>query len=220
MIEFGSGTLGTVNVTVSISTFTTQGALPNNLPSGISFAGIIYNIELKDANNQLWGTQSLPGSPTIYLSYLDADNNDIVDGTQIEEKNLIIYHWDSNIWKPLTTHVNGTENFVYAYVLHFSTFTLAGTPTLSLFASNNNNVKVYPNPYKKNGGDCIYFKDVTSGAIIKIYTIAGELVDKIEATSNPQGWKVSDKKIASGIYIYIVIGGSGGKSVGKIGIIK
>ena len=50
--------------------------------------------------------------------------------------------------------------------------------------------------------------------------IAGELVDKIEATSDPQDWKVSDKKLASGVYIYVVTGRGGGKSCGKIGIIK
>ncbi|MDI6752356.1 MAG: DUF5050 domain-containing protein [bacterium] len=92
------------------------------------------------------------------------------------------------------------------------------------FAGDNNKVIVYPNPYKKGdakfGGDIIWFKDVSSGSTIKVYTIAGELVDEIKVTVNPQSWKISDKKIASGVYIYTVTGGSGGKSVGKIGIIK
>ncbi|MFH0773882.1 MAG: DUF5050 domain-containing protein [bacterium] len=92
------------------------------------------------------------------------------------------------------------------------------------FAGNNSSVYVYPNPYKKGdakfGGDYIWFKDVTSEATIKVYTIAGELVDEIKVTANPQGWKISDKKIASGVYIYTVTGGGGGKSVGKIGIVK
>jgi len=108
-------------------------------------------------------------------------------------------------------------------VPHFSTFTLTGTPTLSVFALNNDNVVAYPNPYKKNdsrfNGD-IHFKGVSSGATIRIYNIAGELVDEIPVTANPQDWKVSDKKIASGVYIYVVTGGGGGKSVGKIVIVK
>ncbi|MDI6736845.1 MAG: T9SS type A sorting domain-containing protein, partial [bacterium] len=87
------------------------------------------------------------------------------------------------------------------------------------FALSNNNAYVYPNPYKKGdakfGGNYIYFGNVSYGAVIKIYNIAGELVDTIDAG---QSWNVSN--IASGVYIYTVTGGSGGKKVGKIGITK
>ena len=95
------------------------------------------------------------------------------------------------------------------------------TPT---FVLNNDNVKVYPNPYKKNNPSfsnpegCVYFKDVSQDAVIKIYTIAGELVKEINATEARPFWDVNN--IASGVYIYVVTGGLGGKSVGKIGITK
>jgi len=57
---------------------------------------------------------------------------------------------------------------------------------------------------------------VSENAVIKIYTIAGELIiDEIKAG---QSWDV--RNIASGVYIYTVTGGGGGKSVGKIGIMK
>ncbi|MDI6752594.1 MAG: Ig-like domain-containing protein, partial [bacterium] len=222
-IEFGSGTLGTANVTVSISTSTSP---PNNLPSGINFAGVVYNIELKDENGNPVGTQvGQMGTVALYLSYLDNNPDDgIVDGTSIAENNLIVFHWDNGTWTPLSTNVNGTENFVWAYVPHFSTFTLGGTPTLTQFTPKNDDAYAYPNPYKKGdakfGGDIIWFKNVSSQATIKVYTIAGELVDEIKVTANPQSWKISDKKIASGVYIYTVTGGGGGKSVGKIGIVK
>jgi len=96
------------------------------------------------------------------------------------------------------------------------------TPT---FTSDNNNVKVYPNPYKKGdanfGGDYIYFDYVSQGAVIKIYNIAGELIKKIDVdVVEAQKWNISRENIASGVYIYAVTGGSGGKSVGKIGITK
>lgn len=99
--------------------------------------------------------------------------------------------------------------------------TSTGTQT---YASDNNNVKVYPNPYKKNNPSfsnpegCVYFKDVSQDAVIKIYTIAGELVREIKATETRPYWDVNN--IASGVYIYTVTGGGDGKSVGKIGIIK
>ncbi|MDI6752738.1 MAG: T9SS type A sorting domain-containing protein [bacterium] len=125
-------------------------------------------------------------------------------------------------WTALPTTINGTENFAFAYVPHFSTFTLAGTPTVSIFAPNNNSVKVYPNPYKKNdakfGGDYIYFGNVSYGAVIKIYNIAGELIKEIDVDEAIEKWDV--RGIASGVYIYTVTGGSRGKSVGKIGITK
>ena len=97
----------------------------------------------------------------------------------------------------------------------------------SIFASDNNNVKVYPNPYKKGdpkfGGDYIYFGNVSQGAVIKIYNIAGELIkeiDEIDVVNCRQKWNISQENIASGVYIYTVTGGGDGKSVGKIGIIK
>ena len=118
----------------------------------------------------------------------------------------------------MPTTVNGTENTAWAYVPHFSTFTLGGTST-PIFASNNNNVYVYPNPYKKKfAGDYIYFSNVSQEAVIKVYNIAGELIKTID--KYPYKWNISQENIASGVYIYIVTGGSGGKSTGKIGIVK
>ncbi|MEW6608567.1 MAG: hypothetical protein AB1414_14165 [bacterium] len=42
----------------------------------------------------------------------------------------------------------------------------------------------------------------------------------IEVTDCPQKWDILNKNFASGIYIYCITGGGGGKKVGKIGIIK
>ncbi|MFH1859755.1 MAG: T9SS type A sorting domain-containing protein [bacterium] len=97
---------------------------------------------------------------------------------------------------------------------------ISGTPT---YAPNNNNVKVYPNPYKKGdakfGGPGVYFENISAGCIIKIYNIAGELVAEInDPASDKVLWDTNN--IASGVYIYTVTGGNGGKSVGKIGIVK
>ncbi|MBU1754119.1 T9SS type A sorting domain-containing protein, partial [bacterium] len=58
-------------------------------------------------------------------------------------------------------------------------------------------------------------------AVIKIYNIAGELIKEIDVNAvELQRWNISQENIASGIYIYTVTGGSEGKSVGKIGIVK
>ncbi len=219
-IEFDPGDLGTTNVTVHIAT-STQISQP--LPGEIQCAGIGYNIALKDESGNEVGTQTGQiGTVTVYLAYSDTNDDGIVDGTQIKEEDLIIYQWENGNWKALTTWVEGVKNITWAYVSHFSTFTLGGRPTT--FAPNNNNVFVYPSPYKKGdskfGGNYIYFSRVSKGAIIKIYNIVGELIKEIEVTENPQPWKIVNENIASGIYIYTVTGGNNGKSIGKIGIIR
>ncbi|MEW6617885.1 MAG: amidase domain-containing protein [bacterium] len=86
-----------------------------------------------------------------------------------------------------------------------------------IFAPNNNNAFAYPNPWRGEGD--IYFANVSEGSTIKIYTIAGEEIDRIDVTKNPQRWDVKSKRIASGIYIYCITG-KGGKKIGKIGVIK
>ena len=102
----------------------------------------------------------------------------------------------------------------------------SGTPTPFTYASDNNNVKVYPNPYKKGdanfGGPGVYFENISVGCTIKIYNIAGELIALIAEMNNPASGKVlwDTNNIASGVYIYTVTGGGGGKAIGKIGISK
>jgi hypothetical protein len=95
---------------------------------------------------------------------------------------------------------------------HFSYYGFGATG----FAKDNNNVIVYPNPAKQR--EEIYFDNVSEGAVIEIYTVAGELVERIDVTQCPQPWDIKD--IASGVYLYTVTGGGGGKSVGKIGIVR
>ena len=209
-----------VNVTVHIATAT---ALPISisqpLPGAIEFAGIVYEIDLKDEQGNKVGTQAgQVGTGTrIFLKYPDTNNDGWVDGTNIREEKLKIYHWDNETWVALPTAVNETENIAWAYIPHFSTFILAGTPT-TRFTPNNNNVQVYPNPW--SGERTIWFDNVSHDATIRIYNIAGELVKEIEVIQCPQGWDICNESIASGIYIYTVTGGSGGRSVGKIGIVK
>jgi len=218
-IEFDPGDLGTTNVTVHIATST---SISQPLPGGaIALAGIVYNIDLLDEqDNQVGTIAGQMGTVAVYLSYSDnpKPGDGVVDNTNIREENLVIYHLENGTWKALETKVNSTENYALAYVTHFSTFTLAGIPTTK-FSLNNNNAYAYPNPYKEGdknfSGGKVSFGGVSEGAVIKVYNIAGELIDEIKAG---QSWDV--RNIASGVYIYTVTGGGGGKSVGKIGIMK
>lgn len=126
----------------------------------------------------------------------------------------------------ITGASGGSSGELFGGLFPIIVIPLIGTPTVSTstFTSSNNNVKVYPNPYKKGdanfGGDYIYFDNVSQGATIRIYNIAGELIKEIGVVECPQRWNVSCENIASGVYIYTVTGGDGGKSVGKIGVIR
>ncbi|MBU0569122.1 PEGA domain-containing protein, partial [bacterium] len=214
--------IGTISATC-FARITTSANEPT-LPGGIKFAGTVYNIDLFDEQGNRVGTEAgQMGTVTVRLLYLDDNNDGIVDGTNIQELDLSIYHLENGTWTALLpTTVNDTKNFALAYVTHFSTFTLAGTPTVTPFAINNNDVYVYPNPYKEGktnfDGDYIYFSQVSQEAVIKIYNIVGELIKTIDKC--PYEWNISSENIASGVYIYVVTGGGGGKSVGKIGIVK
>ena len=86
----------------------------------------------------------------------------------------------------------------------------------------------YPNPYKPNSGlghTKITFSRLTSHSKLKIFNVAGELVYDTEADT-PNGefaWNaVNNKgeKLASGVYVYLVIGNNNYKAKGRFSVIK
>jgi hypothetical protein len=86
----------------------------------------------------------------------------------------------------------------------------------------------YPNPFKPNSGlghRTITFSRLTDYTKLKIFNIAGEMVYEIEAYT-PAGelpWDVvniSGEKIASGVYIYLIMNNSGHKKIGKFAVIR
>ena len=107
-------------------------------------------------------------------------------------------------------------------------------------------IAVVPNPYvavasweKKNfqasgrGERKLYFINLPQKCTIRIYTIAGDLVDIIEHESTPDdefagfkgaaSWDLRTREgldIAFGVYIYHVDAGELGEKIGKFAIIK
>jgi hypothetical protein len=111
---------------------------------------------------------------------------------------------------------------VTAQIGHFSVYGLLGAPELSLA-----DAYAYPVPYKpsihKNG---IRFKNLSSIATIKIYTVNGELVNTLGAGYDGYGnltWNPvvnsSGSPLASGVYIY-VIENPQEKKTGKIMVVR
>jgi len=85
------------------------------------------------------------------------------------------------------------------------------------------NIKIFPNPYQstKDWPGQITFSNLPKEALIRIFTISGELVKKIQHNAPLNGrneiWDVEG--IPSGIYIY-QIESSQGNSKGKLSILK
>lgn len=101
----------------------------------------------------------------------------------------------------------------------------SGRLRLRLVAANLESLIVYPNPFKPGVGHTkITFAALTEQATIRIFTLAGELVKK-QDVSGQYGWdwdgkNMDGKKVARGIYIWVVTNPAGEKRTGKIAIIK
>lgn len=178
-------------------------------------------------------TSNFQTSVTITIPYEDTNQDGIVDGTNINEKSLKIYYLDEadSQWVLVGGVVDSQNNTVSAEVSHFSVYRLMATSEVS---ENLDNVVVYPNPFKPNDGNArtgtwsqgIIFGNLTSRATIKIYTIAGELVRELEKPPATGGEKVWDgnnekgKKVASGVYLYLITNPQGDKKLGKLAVIK
>jgi hypothetical protein len=198
LIETGSITEGfyvTIKDAKNYSTFTTRSG---NI-------GLCIDVKLIKTSGA-----EFHGSFTILVSvpYNNTGN--------INEETLRLYTFNeqTRIWEEVpNSWANPANKIIYGTLTHLTLIAPFGTTT---FAQTNNNAYCYPNLCKK--GSTIYFTNVSNTAIIKIYTIAGELVKDIEVDESIEKWDIEN--IASGVYIYTITGGGGGKKIGKIGIVK
>ena len=101
----------------------------------------------------------------------------------------------------------------------------SGRLRLQLVTANLEGVIVYPNPFRPGVGHTkITFAALTQQVTIRIFTLAGELVKK-QDVSGQYSWdwdgkNMDGKKVARGIYIWVVTNPAGEKRTGKIAIIK
>jgi len=173
-----------------------------------------FNFYDKDGNRVV---ERFDSCATITIPYKDEDGDGIVDGTEppVRENTLSVY-WlneEHSLWVRLPGSVVDTEaNKVSVGVRGFSVYTLMGANFTDL-----SRVYCYPVPYVMNDGNDetgtedggITFVNLSSGAEIRIYTISGELVKRIEHDdgSPVYNWDVKGdggQKLFSGVYIYHV----------------
>jgi hypothetical protein len=93
-------------------------------------------------------------------------------------------------------------------------------------ATDELDIKVYPNPFILSEGSQITFSiNEPSGGEVRIYTISGKLVKELAIESGESGvdWDVLNEdgnSITTGLYLYTIIDGDGGKKTGKITITR
>lgn len=171
-------------------------------------------------------TNNFIAPATITISYLDSNQDGIVDNTNppIKEIGLGIYklvgtggtsHWE----RIQASSVDSLANIVKAPITSFSTYVLIGPVSRSISLEN---IYLYPNPaFPKD--ERIIFNGISPGGIIRIYNIARELIIEKEISRDYWIWDMKNKegkKVASGVYIWMIEDKRPQKTFGKIGIIK
>ena len=87
------------------------------------------------------------------------------------------------------------------------------------------NVVVYPNPYdvRKHSVPQVKFANTTDPATVKIFTVSGHFVRKIEAVAGVATWDLkndSGDNVASGLYIYMITNRTGQKARGQVAVVR
>ncbi len=196
----------------------------------LALAGYDLTREFKAQDLSGHAVQSFSVPVTIKMYYPDADNNGIVDGTNISETLVGVYWLDevSQKWAPVYDGVlrDYAANSVQADVSHFSVYSLRYLDSAQI---GTGKVKVYPNPcYMKDNQVAISgIPPAATNVRIYIYDPAGNLVRTLDSangvnSSNVGTWdgrNSEGRRAASGVYIYVIKTGDMGKGSGKLAII-
>ncbi|MBN2407506.1 MAG: hypothetical protein JXJ19_07395, partial [Elusimicrobia bacterium] len=226
----------TKNAVLEIVTVSHEDMLKYNPPDESSVKPLKIYRKFEFSNGEKFFGKDI----TLTLPYSDDDDDGVVDGTDIEAKNLKIFYLDeqNERWCP----VNGTikkgsmlkqvsvkkendEKIVTAKVDHFTVFALMAYAP----AEDLDSVIVYPNPFKPNDGlghESIIFDGLTDNVKVRIFTVAGRLAREWEGDTAPwyqwewDGKNDSGDDVASGLYIYVVTADGKEKARGKIVVIR
>ncbi|MDA8243419.1 MAG: Ig-like domain-containing protein [Elusimicrobia bacterium] len=210
---------GALDYSTSTVSVTNDPPLAPPAPDDAEPAGVITEVTLANQS-------ALAGGQTaeVTLAFPDADNDGIVDGTNLHASELEMYsaHSAAGPWqRDLSSVVDLAAKKVTGHTTHFSFFALFAPQ-----AANLNSARAYPVPWKPGSGgkfdspagvDGIIFDNLTDKAEIRIFTIAGQLVRKLSVTAADSGFKVWDgnnssgRKAGSGVYIVHIKSGSRSK---------
>ena len=187
-------------------------ALPSAAPrpeGGMAATGLGAEIEVAG------GLQ--PSKPvTLTIGYRDSD----VAG--LDETQLVVCRYDEERrkWLPIPSTPDPAGNAVSARTDHFSTFQVMNIrPAAGLDAA-----LIYPNPFRPTRGHSqVFFRDLSAGASVSIYTLRGRRV--WNGTASASGLAVWDGKneaglpAASGVYLVLLQSG-GSRRVMKLAVVR
>ena len=97
--------------------------------------------------------------------------------------------------------------------------------TLVTAANGLSAVRVYPSPWKstEHADKDIIFDGLPPNSTVKIFTVTGQHVITLQATTSQANWKLKNdhgENVASGIYLYLITDDQVGKLRGKIAVIR
>ena len=175
---------------------------------------------------------------TIVISYRDDSPADgIVDGTGMPELELKLAVLDEAglRWVEVPAgeyFIDAAANTVTAERSHFSVYALLG----GIMGGDGSRVKVYPVPWRPDSGGrfgsanvagCgagLIFDDLAGEGLIRIYTLAGDLVRELAFSAADNGCRAWDgrnaagRNVASGIYLAVIKSRGGGSIVKKLAV--
>lgn len=201
------------------------------LPAGLEGPASSVREFLVVVNGQRY-TGTFAAAVTVRLPYPDANADGFVDGVSppLRAGSLSLYtlNEQSGAWEAVPgSVVDQAAGTVSGAVAHLSVFSLFGSPSSSDLSS----LKVFPNPWRPGSGGPydaagVRFQNLTGSAVIRIFTVTGEPVRKLEKTpadGNEKLWDGTNDgglKAASGVYLYQVKSSGGQKRTGRIAIIR
>jgi hypothetical protein len=165
-------------------------------------------------------------SVSVDIPYVDADGDGFVDGTspRVRVKKLSVYVLDEThgLWTRIPNgSVDASARRTSARVQHFSVYSVFGAPDTDVSLSY-----AFPVPFRPSLGHTnVVFTQLPSEGSIRIYTVAGELVRKIDFLDSSSGqvtWDVTNsggEPLGSDVYVYIVQSGDN-KKIGKLMVIR
>lgn len=183
----------------------------------------------------------------ILVNTTESYNPDSIDGPSISRVDSLSFSstWDTTfiLGLPFSLNVGQVAICTLAIVipegtppgLHTGSVTITGVdslggPTSEIFyfkfqgpqpRGSLDSLRIVPIPFKPHRNpehDAIHFQGLPSGAIVRVYDLAGTLIWK--GTEDGDGHIKWDADVASGIYIYLVTAPNGESKKGKLSVIR
>ncbi|OVE75275.1 hypothetical protein BVX98_07995 [bacterium F11] len=158
----------------------------------------------------------------LYTVILEYRLVDLSDPDNEDSLTLAKYNSTTGRWEPITSTVDKVLKTVTTELDSFGMFALLQ----HVPASSLSHVVAYPNPFRADQHQPqVNFDLLTAGARLRIYDLSGELVQDL-LDNNRDGfipWLLdtkNGKKVASGIYTYLITDPSGDKKIGRVGIVR